>query len=122
MADSTVLAENKVAVESLVGSGGSISQANTPLLTIQGLRRKNAGHGGQLTKILVANRGVRLPGCIYAARWLIIYVVTLGMIGNRHSCLQDSSRARDAHRCDLLLRRSVVRAQAEGAPVRFSIG
>ncbi|EJU03925.1 pyruvate carboxylase [Dacryopinax primogenitus] len=57
MADSVLVAETKIPLEQLVASSSSISAANTPLLTIQGLRRKNAGHGGQLTKILVANRG-----------------------------------------------------------------
>ena len=35
------------------------SAPGTPVHSIQTLRRKAAGHGGPLTKILAANRGVR---------------------------------------------------------------
>lgn len=35
------------------------STPGTPVHSIQSMRRKAAGHGGPLTKILVANRGVR---------------------------------------------------------------
>ena len=38
---------------------GSPSAPGTPVHSIQTMRRKAAGHGGPLTKILVANRGVR---------------------------------------------------------------
>lgn len=34
------------------------SAPGTPVHSIQTMRRKAAGHGGPLTKILVANRGV----------------------------------------------------------------
>lgn len=37
---------------------GSPSAPGTPVHSIQTMRRKAAGHGGPLTKILVANRGV----------------------------------------------------------------
>lgn len=37
----------------------SPSAPGTPVHSIQTMRRKAAGHGGPLTKILVANRGVR---------------------------------------------------------------
>jgi pyruvate carboxylase len=43
----------------LTPSGGSPSASSTPVHSIQTLRRKSAGHHGPLTKILVANRGVR---------------------------------------------------------------
>ena len=35
------------------------SAPGTPVHSIQTMRRKAAGHSGPLTKILVANRGVR---------------------------------------------------------------
>lgn len=38
---------------------GSPSASSTPVHSIQTIRRKAAGHHGPLTKILVANRGVR---------------------------------------------------------------
>ena len=38
---------------------GTPSAPGTPVHSIQSMRRKAAGHGGPLTKILVANRGVR---------------------------------------------------------------
>ena len=37
---------------------GTPSAPGTPVHSIQTMRRKSAGHGGPLTKILVANRGV----------------------------------------------------------------
>jgi pyruvate carboxylase len=37
---------------------GTPSAPGTPVHSIQSMRRKAAGHGGPLTKILVANRGV----------------------------------------------------------------
>ena len=39
---------------------GTPSVPGTPVHSIQTMRRKQAGHSGHLTKILVANRGVRL--------------------------------------------------------------
>lgn len=36
----------------------SPSAPGTPVHSIQTMRRKAAGHGGPLTKVLVANRGV----------------------------------------------------------------
>jgi hypothetical protein len=39
---------------------GIPSAPGTPVHSIQTMRRKAAGHSGPLTKILVANRGVRL--------------------------------------------------------------
>ena len=49
---------------------GSASLPSTPVHSIQTIRRRVAGHHGPLTKILVANRGVRgspalaLPLCL----------------------------------------------------------
>ena len=40
---------------------GSVSLPSTPVHSIQTIRRRVAGHHGPLTKILVANRGVRRP-------------------------------------------------------------
>lgn len=42
---------------------GTPSLPGTPVHSIHSMRRKTAAHGGPLTKILVANRGVCL--CIY---------------------------------------------------------
>lgn len=39
---------------------GTPSAPGTPVHSIQTMRRKAAGHSGPLTKILVANRGVRV--------------------------------------------------------------
>jgi pyruvate carboxylase len=44
---------------------GSPSAPGTPVHSIQTMRRKAAGHGGPLTKILVANRGVCRPILLY---------------------------------------------------------
>lgn len=45
------------------------SAPGTPVHSIQTMRRKAAGHQGPLTKILVANRGVRRP--IYFPWWYV---------------------------------------------------
>ena len=45
---------------------GSPSAPGTPVHSIQTMRRKSAGHGGPLTKILVANRGVSLFSPFFA--------------------------------------------------------
>ena len=49
---------------------GTPSVPGTPVHSIQTMRRKQAGHSGHLTKILVANRGVRRPSpvCIRVAQ------------------------------------------------------
>ena len=45
------------------------SAPGTPVHSIQTMRRKAAGHQGPLTKILVANRGVRRPAiCLRVAQ------------------------------------------------------
>ena len=46
----------------------SPSAPGTPVHSIQTMRRKAAGHGGPLTKILVANRGVRV--LLFDLMWL----------------------------------------------------
>jgi pyruvate carboxylase len=42
----------------------SPSAPGTPVHSIQTVRRKAAGHSGPLTKILVANRGVRFVSIV----------------------------------------------------------
>lgn len=56
------------------------SAPGTPVHSIQTMRRKSAGHSGPLTKILVANRGVRYY--LDAAAHL-----TRLSLGNRHSSI-----------------------------------
>lgn len=63
---------------------GSPSAPGTPVHSIQTMRRKAAGHSGPLTKILVANRGVRiipLQRVEEGADGVLI------MVGNRHPCV-----------------------------------
>ena len=43
---------------------GTPSAPGTPVHSIQTMRRKSAGHSGPLTKILVANRGVRVSSLL----------------------------------------------------------
>jgi hypothetical protein len=53
---------------------GTPSAPGTPVHSIQTMRRKSAGHSGPLTKILVANRGVRFDPFIWVSpslRYLI---------------------------------------------------
>ena len=44
---------------------GTPSAPGTPVHSIQSMRRKAAGHSGPLTKILVANRGVRTVSFLF---------------------------------------------------------
>lgn len=57
----------------------SPSAPGTPVHSIQTMRRKSAGHGGPLTKILVANRGVRPCQLLFSRS----QALTL-LAGNRH--------------------------------------
>ena len=70
------------------------SVPGTPVHSIQTMRRKSAGHGGPLTKILVANRGVRFQHDIF-------HVPLHASLGNRHPRLPHGPRTRDAYRRDL---------------------
>jgi hypothetical protein len=56
----------------------SPSAPGTPVHSIQTMRRKAAGHGGPLTKILVANRGVRSASPYFAIA-----------LHAHHSCFQE---------------------------------
>ena len=78
---------------------GTPSAPGTPVHSIQTMRRKAAGHSGPLTKILVANRGVRLVLVVFISP-LIVRAVC---VGNRHPCIPHGPRARNAHGRYLLL-------------------
>ena len=72
------------------------SAPGTPVHSIQTMRRKSAGHGGPLTKILVANRGVCLSKVELEvhvtdlAFWMSyrrVAMMSFASVGNCHPCV-----------------------------------
>ena len=93
----------------------SPTNPGTPVHSIQTMRRKSAGHGGPLTKILVANRGVW-----HKMLFSSLCVHCFLLLGNCYPCIQDCSWIGNAYCCDLFLWRSLICPSPKGDNFSFN--